>query len=270
MRKEIREQLQAQAEEEYRDFSSALIPGSRPLLGVRLPVLRKMAKEIVKGDWRKEAASQDGEQEDFWFEEIMLRGMIIGYGTEKADTDEGLYWLKKMIPLIDSWSVCDSFCTGFGFAARHRAEVWEFLKPYLISTREFEVRTALILLLDQFLKIDKNGKKCPRKRVITMKDLVTDTSEKTRGWFPYTEPILKVLNRRYDQGYYAQMAAAWTTAEAFVTFPYETLQMLERDCRMDPWTKKKACQKICESRIPDEEVKAYILKLSGKRRYTHE
>lgn len=258
MRKEIREQLQAQAEEEYRDFSSALIPESRPLLGVRLPVLRKMAKEIVKGDWRDEVASSEGEYADIWFEETMLRGMIIGCGTEKSDTQEGLAYLKGMISLIDNWSVCDSFCTGFGFAAKHREEVWEFLGPYLNSTKEFEVRTALILLLNQFLKIDKNGKKCTRKRVISMKDLVTDTSGNTRERFPYTEPILEVLNRRYDQGYYAQMAAAWTTAEAFVTFPYETIKMLEQGCCMDAWTRKKACQKICESRIPDEEVKMYI------------
>ena len=67
-----------------------------------------------------------------------------------------------------------------------------------------------------------------------------------------------MLNREYTQGYYAQMAAAWTTAEAFVTFPYETMQMLQKDCKMDMWTYNKTLQKICESRNPDVEVKKII------------
>ena len=254
MRKYIREQLQQYAESSYRDFSAALAPGMRPLLGVRLPQLRKMAKEIAKGDWRTEIESE----EDVWFEETMLRGMIIGYGTEKAGVSEGLYYLEKMIPYVDGWSVCDSFCTSFSFAAKHRDAVWEFLQPYLYSEKEFEVRVSVILLLNHFLKYDKNGKKVSRKRVITMKDVRTDSFERNRIEFPYLERILEVLNRPYDQGYYAQMAAAWTTAEAFVTFPYETMQMLTKNCRMDDWTRRKALQKICESRNPDEEVKQMI------------
>lgn len=258
MKEHIREQLKQYAENSYRDFSAALVPGTKPLLGVRLPQLRKIAKEIAKGDWRQEADDSEGNCADLWFEETMLRGMIIGYGTEKSEVKEGLYYLEKMIPYIDSWSVCDSFCTSFGFAAKHREETWEFLQPYLYSEKEFEVRTGVILLLDHFLKYDKNGKKVPRKRTITMEDVKKDTWEKNREEFPYLEQILAVLNREYDQGYYAQMAAAWTTAECFVTFPYETAQMLTENCRMDAWTRRKALQKICESRNPDEEVKQYI------------
>lgn len=257
MREHIREQLKEYAEESYRDFSAALAPGDRPLLGVRLPQLRKIAKEIAKGDWKQEIHAPD---KDIWFEETMLRGMIIGYGTEKAEVSEGLRYLERMIPYVDGWSICDSFCTSFGFAAKHREEVWEFLQPYLYSEKEFEVRVGVILLLTHFLKCDRSGKKAPRKRVITMEDVKNDTWEKNREEFPYMERILNILNRPYDQGYYAQMAAAWTTAEAFVTFPYETTKMLTAECRMDDWTRRKAIQKIRESRNPDAEVKTWISK----------
>ena len=72
---------------------------------------------------------------------------------------------------------------------------------------------------------------------------------------------MAVLNQKYTQGYYAQMAAAWTTAEAFVTFPDITLEMLKKDCKMDEWTYKKSIQKICESKTPDDEVKRYLKEL---------
>ncbi|MBO5459923.1 MAG: DNA alkylation repair protein, partial [Lachnospira sp.] len=73
----------------------------------------------------------------------------------------------------------------------------------------------------------------------------------------YTEQILKCLDRNFLQGYYAQMAAAWLAAECFVTFPHRTMVFL-RDCGMDNFTYNKALSKICESRIPSDEVKQLI------------
>lgn len=90
-----------------------------------------------------------------------------------------------------------------------------------------------------------------------MEDVEMDTKNENYCVYPYLERILVTLNREY-KGYYAQMAAAWTMAEAFVTFPHETMQILLHDCKMDQWTYNKALQKICESRNPDSEVKSVI------------
>lgn len=258
MKEEIREILREKSEADYRDFSASLVPGSKPLLGVRLPVLRKLAKEMVKGDWRALISSYDGEYEDQYFEETMLRALIIGYGTEKGELREGLAYVERLIPYIDNWSVCDSFCNSFLLAGRYRKEVWGFLQKYLYSDQEFEVRVAVITLLNQYLKYDGNGKKISRIRSVAMEDLRQKNAFREESEYPYLARILEVLNREYTQGYYAQMAAAWTAAEAFVTFPYDTMQMLSESCRMDDWTYHKTLQKICESRVPDAKVKQYI------------
>lgn len=276
MRESIRSRLSAYAEEEYRDFSSGLIPGAaKPLLGVRLPQLRRIAKEIVKNkdgaaDWREETRHYDGEYEDLYFEETMLRGMVIGYGTSQKgiSCEEGLVCLEGFIPHIENWSVCDSFCNSFAFANRYREEVWAFLQPYLYSDREYEVRVALILLLSQYLKYDADNKKQPSNKGISMAELEENPSNRERSLctfrqYPYLEKILATLGRAFTQGYYAQMAAAWLLAETFVSFPYETNQMLAGDYRMDmdQWTYNKALQKIRESLKPDKEVKEYVKKL---------
>ena len=265
MRETIRALLSEQADEKYRDFSSSLIPGAKPLLGVRLPALRKLAKSIVDGyaeqrNWQDEVSCYDGDNEDVYFEETMLRGMMIGYGTEKYNVTcgEGLQYLAAFIPHVDNWSVCDSFCNTFSLANRYRDEVWEFLQPYLYSDKEYEVRIAIILLLNQYLKYDADNKKIPRKRTVTMADITGKPSDREH---PYLVKILDALNRAFTQGYYAQMAAAWTLAEAFVCFPYETSRMLFCECRLDFWTYNKALQKIRESRNPDQEVKEYIKSL---------
>ena len=48
MREAVRAFLFEHAEEQYRDFSKSLTPGDINMLGVRLPVLRKKAKELAK------------------------------------------------------------------------------------------------------------------------------------------------------------------------------------------------------------------------------
>ena len=259
MREEIRNVLVGKAEDTYRDFSASLIPKSMPILGVRLPELRKIAKDLVKTtDWKQEIASYEGEHEDIYFEETMLRGMIIGHGTQKTKDETALELLRDFIPHVDNWSVCDSFCNSFLYASRNREAVWDFMQKYLYSDKEFEVRVAIILLLTQFLKYDCDGKKMSRKRVVTMEEVEQNTEKENRENYPYLERILATLNRSFEQGYYAQMAVAWTAAEAFVSFPYETMQMLQNDCRMDTWTYNKTLQKICESRNPDADVKQYV------------
>lgn len=265
MRETIRNLMSEQADEKYRDFSASLIPGAKPLMGVRLPALRKLAKSIVNNpaeheSWQDEVSCYDGIYEDLYFEETMLRGMIIGYGTGKksVNCEEGLKYLAAFVPHVDNWSVCDSFCNTFSLANRHRDKVWEFLQPYLYSDREYEVRTAIIILLNQYLKYDADNKKLPRKRTVTMRDIAESSSDREN---PYLSRILEALNRAFPQGYYAQMAAAWTLAEAFVCFPYETNRMLSNECRLDAWTYNKTLQKIRESLNPDMEVKEYIKSL---------
>ena len=71
----VRKELQAMAEPDYRAFASGLIPGGTPMLGVRLPALRGLAKRIARGDWRVLFRAEKGK----CFEETLLRGMVIGY-----------------------------------------------------------------------------------------------------------------------------------------------------------------------------------------------
>lgn len=68
--------LLAHAEEDYRIFTMKLLPGTEHILGVRLPVLRKLAKKLARGEWQEylTGAADDS------MEEIMLQGMTLGYG----------------------------------------------------------------------------------------------------------------------------------------------------------------------------------------------
>lgn len=96
----LREQLLELTEPKYMKFTSALMPGVENVLGIRLPILRSIAKEIAAGDWRAYLA----EAEDFYFEERMLQGLVIGYA--RCEPAEKLAHVARFVPKIDlkRWS----------------------------------------------------------------------------------------------------------------------------------------------------------------------
>jgi len=254
MREETRQMLRDLAEEKYRDFSSALVPGETKMLGVRLPKLREMAKKLAKGNWKEEL-----EHQDLYFEEVMLRGMVISYATLKMEPEDAFPYIRDFIPYVTSWSVCDSVFMKMDILKKDRDLTWEFLIPYMESGEEFKVRTALIIMMAHLLRCDADGRKMSRLRKVTMEHL-SQADEESKRAGKYTALILGTINRPYTEGYYAHMAAAWLVAESFCVFPATTDSFL-KSCCLDTVTYNKALQKITESKIPDENVKEYIRSL---------
>lgn len=246
MRQEIREQLLELSETEYQKFSSGLIPGVTNMQGIRLPELRKLAKQIAKGNWKETL-----EEEDVYFEEVMLRGMVISYAIK--DIEELLPYIAAFIPQVDNWSVCDSVFMGMTVLQKDRERTWEFIQDYLYSDKEFDVRVALIIMMQHLLKCDAAGKKISRLRIVDMQS-VENTLENPGI---YTERILQSINREFSQGYYASMGASWLLTESFCVYPYHTMKFIQ-DNKMDKITFHKGIQKMTESRILTDDVKKML------------
>lgn len=217
----IRKQIFELIDTDYQKFSAALIPTINNVLGVRLPELRKIAKKIVKGDWRTYLKTA----KDEYFEEIMLQGMVIGY--VKTDIEEILSYVASFVPKIDNWSVCDSFCTGLKFTKENKERVWEFLQPYLSSKKEYELRFGVVMLLDFYIETE------------------------------YINRVLILLDRVKHEGVYAKMAVAWAVSICYVKFPDSTMAYL-RNNTLNDFTYNKALQKITESNRVDKETKSLI------------
>lgn len=257
MKEEIRNFLIENSEEKYREFSKALIPGEKTMLGVRLPVLRKKAKELAKGNWREELKT-----EDIYFEEVMLRGMMLSYVKESLSVM--LPYIEAYIPCVKNWSVCDSVFSKMEVFRQDRDKTWEFIQPYLYSDEEFEVRTAVIIMMSHVLKCDEEGKNIKRLASISLEDCLAGRDKPATGNAgSYLPGILEALNREFT-AYYASMAAAWIVAEAFCCYPASVYKFL-RNNRMDDDTYNRALQKIVESLIPCPEVKAEIRKMKRKK-----
>ena len=96
----VKKQLLELADEKYRSFHSALVPGIDNVLGVRLPQQRKIAREIAKGDWRGYLEENLGEGKEEFYEEILILGLIIG--SAKGSIEEILSYTASFIPKINN------------------------------------------------------------------------------------------------------------------------------------------------------------------------
>lgn len=209
----LRDQLLELCEPKYMKFTSALMPGVENVLGIRLPLLRKIAREIAAGDWRAYLA-QAG---DFYFEERMLQGMVISYA--RCDPAEKLEHVARFIPKIDNWAVCDCFC--WRLKAAERQPMWEFIRPRFRTEAEYEVRFAVVMALGNF--VDQ----------------------------AHLEDLLQLLDGIRHEAYYARMGMAWAVSVCYIKFPERTHAWLE-SCSLDDWTFNKSLQKIVESyRVSD-------------------
>lgn len=224
---EIRTFFEEHAETKLQEFSSGLIPGSAQILGVRVPVIRSLAKQIAKEDWRSYLAKA----RDDSYEEICLQGFVIGYA--KADIEEILSYAAAFIPKINDWSVNDGFCATFKIAQKHRERVWEFLMEYKDSTEEFKQRVVAVMLMDHFLVDD------------------------------YIDRVFKVWDELKHEGYYRKMGVAWGIATAYAKYPKKTHAFLLEN-HLDDFTYNKAIQKMIESYRVSAEDKEILRTMKRK------
>lgn len=225
-KEDIQKRLLKESDEKYKKFSSALLPTTEQekILGVRLPVLRKFAREIYKNSGTLFLQENNLQ----YFEEIMLQGMIIGH--VKDDDKVIKKYIKNFITKIDNWSVCDSFCCGLKFVKGREENFLEFIKPYLHSKKEYEVRFAVVILLDYYI--------CDK----------------------YIDTVLNLLEQVKHEGYYAKMATAWAISMCYVKYPQKTFEFL-KNTKLNSQTVNKAVQKITESLKVDSEAKKKVISL---------
>lgn len=210
--KKVDIRLREMADEKYREFHGRLIPGVETIFyGVRVPALRKFARQLAKEDWR---GFVELTKDSSVYELNMLCGMVCALA--KCDFEEKLEYVEKFIPSINNWAVCDIVCGDLKDVKNNRERMYQFILPYLESQQEYEVRFAVVILMQYF---------------------VTDE---------YINNVLKNYDGIRHNGYYVKMAVAWGISICYVKYRDITLEYLA-SCNLDDFTYNKSVQKMIES-----------------------
>ena len=219
----IRKRLFELQDLKYKEFHSNLCPNNDNIIGIRVPILKSFAKQLYKED--KNILTKLA---NTYYEEVMLQGLVISLSTEPVNKKIKL--IEKFVPKIDNWAICDTFCSSLKIKNKEKEIYWDFLKKYYDSSKEFEIRFLLVMLLDHYLE------------------------EK------YLDEICNIIRNINNDNYYVKMSKAWLISIMYIKYPKYTLKELD-NLNLDSWTYNKSIQKIIESKRVCTEEKEYLKKL---------
>lgn len=100
---DIKNELLKYQDLRYKDFHSGLVPNieKEKFIGVRTPILRKIAKEMINDDSYKDFIR---DLSHYYYEENALRTCILSL---YKDLDDVLKELGIFLTYIDNWVTCD-------------------------------------------------------------------------------------------------------------------------------------------------------------------
>ena len=130
----------------YRDFTSRSIPNisKEKIIGVRVPILRKIAKEIVNNDYIDEFLNELPHR---YHEENLLHGIILSI--KYKDIDVLLEKLEQFLPYADNWIITDTINPKL--FKKYSDKVYEKIKIWINSDKEYVVRFGVVSLLQFYL-----------------------------------------------------------------------------------------------------------------------
>ena len=231
MPKDVASQLAelAQGNESYAAFNRRIVNTKMPVIGVRVPDLRRLARELAP-DMSAADISKLLTAQNESFDYVLLCGLLITHA--RLDDQTAIDLTKQYLPHVDSWAHIDIFVEK---KRRFAGEMWQdFALECLRSEAEFTVRYGIISLMTNFL----------------------DESH-------INQVFAALRNVRHD-GYYVKMGLAWLYATTAVHFLELTLAELENE-HIDAWTRNKAYQKMRESRRFTPEEQRIIRQQKGGR-----
>jgi len=213
---------------EYRDFNSKLIPNidKDKIIGVRMPIIRKMAKDIYDNEYVEEFLYELPHK---YQEENILHGVILTLRYKNIDIL--LDKLDLFLPYMDNWAVTDVISPKL--FKKYPDKVYDKIKEWINSRDEYTIRFGVVTLLQFYL--DDNFKL----------------------------EILKLVSKIKSDYFYVNMAIAWFYSFALIK-QYDNTIIYFEDKKLDVWIHNKSLQKALESYRISKDRKEYLRSLKIK------
>jgi len=210
MKNNILNLLYAAADVEYKDFNSLLIPNiaTEKFIGVRTPILRKIAKDIIKSGQYMDFINNLPHQ---YFEENQLHAVVL---STLPDFDFVIKEIERFLPYVDNWATCDQMSPQV--FKKNTDLLLKYINKWIQSKYVYTVRFGVLCLMRYFLDDEFDSK--------------------------YIDMVSNIKSNEY----YVNMMRAWYFATGLAKHFEEFLPYLESG-KIDDWTRKRAIQKALES-----------------------
>ena len=215
--KQFVEYLKSIQDIKYKEFHSSLVLNSKyEMIGIRVPIMRDIAKKIAKGNIEEFLECT----QDRYYEEVMIQGFVISH---IKDEKQFYSYFKEYINKIDNWALCDSFCSSIKIVRKYEEKYFKEAIKMALNKEEFVSRVGIVMILNHF--ISQNN----------------------------LDAIFDTLNKIQSDKFYINMAEAWLVCEMYIKFPKETTKFIKKN-NLNKFTQNKAISKIHDSyRVSKEE-----------------
>lgn len=229
-REEILARLWELRDERYREFQLSLMPGvaREAVIGVRMPALRALAKELVR-QWGAVAVLDVAGHE--YYDERNLYGLVL---MEVNDYEECVSRIDAFLPWVDNWATCDLLSPKALGRKAVRERLLGDIVRWIASEAPFTKRFGMAMLMRHFLDED------------------------------FKPEYLQWVAAVRSEHYYVKMVQAWYFATALAKQWEATLPLLQRR-ELDAWTHNKTIQKAIESFCITAGQKALLRELRLKK-----
>ena len=216
----IKEYLLSKQDIKYRDFTLPLIPNvdEKTFIGVRLPILKKYAKELDEKS-REEFLNSLPHQ---YHEENVLHSLIL---SSIKDYDEFINKVNIFLHYVNNWAVCDSICNKY--LVKHKPALLKEIYKWMKTDEIYRVRYAIKCLMSYYLDEDFEEEHIDRVSEVKLDD------------------------------YYVKMMIAWYLATGLAK-QYDSFVKFIEEKRFDKDIHNKAIRKAIESFRVSDERKEYL------------
>ncbi|MCQ2525995.1 MAG: DNA alkylation repair protein [Lachnospiraceae bacterium] len=218
---DITKKLLSLKEEAYGDFQAKIVPNieRERIIGIRIPVLRQLAKELKGQPEVKEFFNMLPHK---YYEENILHIILI---EDIRDYEECMEEIEKFLPYMDCWAVTDDKIPKV--LSKHREELIKSVYRWIQSKETYTCRYGLHMLMSQYLDDD------------------------------FKPEYLEIAASVRSEEYYVNMMNAWCFATALAKQWDATIPYIEKN-ELDIWTHNKTIQKAIESYRVTKEHKEYL------------
>lgn len=228
--KKVIEELFKLQDLDYRNFQSKLMPtiDINTIIGVRIPYLRTMAKEMVKNNEYQEFIKELPHK---YYDENNLHGYII---SELKDYEETIKEINNFLPFIDNWATCDT--TSPKIFKKNKDKLIIEIEKWISSNETYTIRFGIEMMMSHYL--DNNFK-------LEYLDLISNIK---------------------SEEYYVNMMISWFFQTALTKQWNYTIKIIENK-KLSKWVHNKTIQKSLESNRINKEQKEYLkgLKIIDKK-----
>lgn len=131
----IKQILRENSDLEYKKYLERILPGVNNIMGVKLVILKEIARNLDKSDFNQLDNSS--------FEMIMLRGLLIT--NMSLDDYERLVYIDEYVSQLSNWYHCDIFTKYL------KGVEMDTLLSYVYQYKEFSQRFALVMFANRFI-----------------------------------------------------------------------------------------------------------------------